>query len=794
MPFPHSFMEKNIHTHLFTSLVTSRENRLTFLAAGPEFKQPQNAAEHEQQENELRDKIAKDPTVTDEEIQGRLEALQKSKFAFDGSNNTDLLDLRTKAQELKDKRAKEKQDLTNAEDASKPEKNATLKSIDDALKGTDDEAKSDAAFAANNQASASTERIKEFVDPSRPPNAVAQTEAHLAVLNALQTIDRDGKIFEDRKGDVPASARSVNELSTKVSTDETTDFAKSLKSLDAAKGKVGAVLDTAVTDARKAAADFKNNVWGEIYNIADANLPLKETQDLIRQMIASIKEINKKLNEKIADATGKTPDAKAPDKPAEAANEKDLQDSSQKALDKIFAISTDPNRGPTAVKDAKEQNAILAANRKAAEEKGISHLSKIDAARDAAKDLSAAKDKANASVNDATLKKAIDDFKAKTNPTEADKTALKEAAKKVKDKIWTVDLTSESSSAITKNADEIIGVYLDAIAQINKQVDETLGVDSTKSSADKAADSVTEKEKTILEKILAFLEKIFKQLREADVSKTENSVDSITAKLKALDEEKKGLTEKLGKTTDKKERDNLQLQIDNITLKENELNRQLADVRASNKKLSVDLEKSAEGSAISVRQDDKGNIVLSARNGFNNQQFQNQVQYMQGTNPYAKRYIQPYTNRSYTITNYYAGRDLFINSNGNNSNNTVNSNNNNGSNRGNFTDNRRFDNRSFDNRVDARQDNRSFDNRVTNNNSTTTSAPEVRNSAVRAPEASAGAAPSVSTDDGATRSTPKKSAPRAVGGPATKAAPRAAGGPAPKAAPPPRPLPTGRRF
>jgi hypothetical protein len=256
--------------------------------------------------------------------------------------------------------------------------------------------------------------------------------------------------------------------------------------------------------------------------------------------------------------------------------------------------------------------------------------------------------------------------------------------------------------------------------------------DMTKKSekaADKPADSVTEKEKNILEKILEFLEKIFKQMREADASKTESSIDTITAKLKALDEEKKGLTEKLGKTTDKKERDSIQLQIDNITLKENELNRQLADVRSTNKKLSADLDKSAEGSAITVRQDKNGNIVLSARDGFNNQQFQNQVQYMQGANPYAKRYIQPYTNRSYTITNYYAGRDLFVNSNGNNSNNTVNSNNNNGSNRGNFTDNRRFDNRSFDNRVDnrqsfdnrvdARQDNRRFDNRVTNNNTTT---------------------------------------------------------------------------
>lgn len=704
---------------------------MAFMAPGPEsFKTPTTEAEHIQVENEVESEAA--AAKTEDEVQKASEKLS----SLDGSDFTPKAERLARYNELNAKLEVKKgeiKDLQKAQDLTK-DSNADWKKMSDQIDLAKDPTsaidKSKLEKDVHSKTDDARAEISRLAQVGRPGNAVAQARAHNQVIKLLKAkLEGSGMKFLSkqeadprRKDAVIATAKNDAEFAPGA------PFAKAIETFNAAKtGGAARTAEIAKTALNTEATNAKDAIWAaidkEIFP-SDSTIPVVDNiDDVVDSYLARIQKINEAVANatKPAGAPSGAPDAAdaAPDK---AKEEKDLQESSQKALNRIFEISTNNDRGPTAVKDAREQNAILAANRKTAETKGISHLSKIDARRDAAKDLSAAKDSANASINDATFKKAIEDFKKKDSPTEADKNALKDAAKTLKDKIWTVDLASESSTAITKNADEIIAVHLDAIAQINKQVDEALGVDGAKATTDKPADAVTEKEQSILEKILKFLEKLFKEMREGNAAIAETP-DSIRAQLRVLDEEKKGLTEKLGKTTDKNERADIQKKIDDITIKENELNRRLTDSIAANRKLATDLDRSAEGSAIKAGQDAKGNVVLSARDGFTNQQFQNQVQYMQNYNQYAKRYIQPGQGRTYNITSYYAGRDLFINSNGNNSGNTINSNNNNGSNRGNFTDNRRFDNRSFDNRVDnsfrdnrSFADNRRFDNRVDNRN------------------------------------------------------------------------------
>ncbi len=307
-------MEKNIHTLLFSSLVSLRESRLIGFAG----EKPEEASKP------LEAKIQNPTENTD--------ALQQEILQFGSKSPEHQKHASEKLQKLLDARKKDEKDLQDAKDLTNPEKNADWKKIIDGIKPpkVDAEALKLAKAAIMN---ARTKIVEIGVaGDTRPKNAIAQVEALNKVIldiqaldpkNTVQFVEGVGGAEDDKKlAEVKAlratvfKADGVLEKAIKAYTED----AKSAPAKEEARKKLDDVVNSEKEDLWQKMGTDVAGIRGVPF--VNAEEIAKAYTDLIKEVVGAKKAAVDKVEGTAPAAPiatiAKTPGAKAPESPATA--------------------------------------------------------------------------------------------------------------------------------------------------------------------------------------------------------------------------------------------------------------------------------------------------------------------------------------------------------------------------------------------------------------------------------------------------------------------------------------------
>lgn len=290
-------MEKSIHSHLFAALVSTKEQRLAFMA-------PEKPEDHDTLEQQI-EKDLKDPSKDQADIQKRIDELQGSKHLTAGSNIADWTELREKA----NKRNQEIETLKKVQKMSTVE-DADWKKIEDGIKDKADAPDAAAVELAKDKIIFALGEIAKIADPStRPHNAVAQTQAYNDLITKIQALDPDNKItfvpnglggteddkmLEDAKKAKEVTFQPGGAIATAV---ENFDKPNQLP-------QTKEIAKQALIDAVK---DRKEELWAEMSAVVTNDPQVVDSQKIVQEYLDQIKEIVKLQNEKINGVPPATP-------------------------------------------------------------------------------------------------------------------------------------------------------------------------------------------------------------------------------------------------------------------------------------------------------------------------------------------------------------------------------------------------------------------------------------------------------------------------------------------------------
>lgn len=295
-------MEKSIHSHLFAALVSTKEQRLAFMA-------PEKPEDHDSLEQQIEQDL-KDPSKDQKDIEARLAELQGSKHLTAGSNVDDWTALREKA-------SKRNEEIKDLEKARALTSDADFKKIEEDMKNGD-------GTSASAKIVEMLGKIAVLADNTgqRPHNAVLQVQAYNDVITKIQSLDTDNKItlvpggvggivddamLQTAKDEQPKTFKPGGKIATAVENFNKQGQAPQTKE----------VAKQALIDAVK---ERKDELWTEMFIVTKQVPQVVDSQKIVQEYLNQIKELVTLQNDLVNGGTVSAPTAApvAPVAPAAA--------------------------------------------------------------------------------------------------------------------------------------------------------------------------------------------------------------------------------------------------------------------------------------------------------------------------------------------------------------------------------------------------------------------------------------------------------------------------------------------
>ncbi|MBP7114566.1 MAG: hypothetical protein KBA40_03870 [Candidatus Peribacteraceae bacterium] len=293
-------MEKSIHSHLFAALVSTKEQRLAFMA-------PEKPEDHDSLEQQIEQDL-KDPSKDQKDIEARLAELQGSKHLTAGSNVDDWTALREKA-------AKRNEEIKDLEKARALTSDADFKKIEEDMKKGDGTSASAKIVEMLGKIAGLADNTSE-----RPHNAVLQAQAYNEVITKIQSLDTDNKItlvpggvggieddamLQTAKDEKPKTFKPGGDIATAV--ENFNKLGQAPQTKEAAK--------QALIDAVK---ERKDELWTEMFIVTKQVPQVVDSQKIVQEYLNQIKELVTLQNDLINGGASAAPTV-APVDPTQAA-------------------------------------------------------------------------------------------------------------------------------------------------------------------------------------------------------------------------------------------------------------------------------------------------------------------------------------------------------------------------------------------------------------------------------------------------------------------------------------------
>lgn len=284
-------MEKSIHSHLFAALVSTKEQRLAFMA-------PEKPEDHDSLEQQIEQDL-KDPSKDQKDIEARLAELQGSKHLTAGSNVDDWTALREKA-------SKRNEEIKDLEKARALTSDADFKKIEEDMKNGD-------GTSASAKIVEMLGKIAVLADNTgqRPHNAVLQVQAYNDVITKIQSLDTDNKItlvpggvggivddamLQTAKDEQPKTFKPGGKIATAVENFNKQGQAPQTKE----------VAKQALIDAVK---ERKDELWTEMFIVTKQVPQVVDSQKIVQEYLNQIKELVTLQNDLVNGGTVSAPTA-----------------------------------------------------------------------------------------------------------------------------------------------------------------------------------------------------------------------------------------------------------------------------------------------------------------------------------------------------------------------------------------------------------------------------------------------------------------------------------------------------